>query len=865
VTLLADSPAAPAPQPLPPPAGATSSLARWRVAARLARREVRRRPGRAVLVVLLVAVPVAALMFGAAFARTEHAAGALDQFGQAEVRIDTWATPVDLSTGALDRLVPDDLPRTSWVEAGLPLRSASVPGRASIFTDVLTVDLADPLANGVAHVIDGRAPTGAGEAAVSRGFADFVGVEVGDELTLAHPAQTFTVVGLLATSRTQFSELVVAPGFDMGAVRPSYRTGVVLVGERGDDTVLGRLLAVGPLASTNRSFSTYAEAARYQPEFMLFVWIAVAMFLSMVGIVIAAAFAVSGRRQLVSIGQLSAAGSDPSVLRRFLALQGTWLGLVGVATGSSMAAALIAVLRVPLFDGRIVVRASDWVVIAAMAVVVATLAAVLPVRSLATMSPLTALGGRQPVKPVRARAVRAGAVLAAGGLAAMVAATAIASASSGIGDAALTWLVLLGAVGSMALLAGVVLLCPLVVAGATALVRPIGGSMRLASRELDRHRARSGALVAAIAVIGAAAFAVGSLVEYGASNASWQSALDRSVIGVQAYDQPSGRSIDPEVVRPDVRAEVEAVVGPLTWWRTEMVTLPSAVRNGTTVTDTAYSATAEALAAAGFDAETIERIVAAPVAVVQNSSQTPIPRQFVDDLAASLGVEPAEVLVVADPVDDRPWLDFMRVVVAPALADSLGLERSWITLNGRGDRAFTRDELERLSNRLVPYPEEQYFVDVPSSETEGSLSLSTPAMINPLALWARWLLIGGVSLLVAIVVALGLALWAAEGRDERTTLQVLGAAPATNAGVVAWKALLLAVIGGVLALPLGYGTLVLLARAAAGEPSTSVPFPWAVAVAVMVIIPVVIAAASGGLSLAAQQRTRRLVRPGQLD
>jgi hypothetical protein len=575
----------------------------------------------------------------------------------------------------------------------------------------------------------------------------------------------------------------------------------------------------------------------------LFVWIAVAMFLSTVGIVIAAAFAVSGRRQLVSIGQLSAAGSDPSVLRRFLALQGTWLGLLGAATGFLMAAALVAVLRIPAFGGRAVVHTSDWVVIATMSVVVATLAAVLPVRSLATMSPLTALGGRQPVKPVRARAVRAGAVLAAGGLAAMVAATAIASASSIIGDAALTWLVLLGAAGSMALLAGVVLLCPIVVAAATAVLRHVGGSMRLAARELDRHRARSGALVAAIAVIGAAAFSVGSLIDQSASTASWQSALDGSAIEVSASEPSGFRPLDPEVVHPGIRADVEAVVGPLTWWRTEMLTLPIVVRSGTTFADMAELATAEALAARGFDVETIERIVAAPVAVVQNSPETPVPRQFVDELAASLSVH-----------------------IAPELADGLGLKRSWITLTGRGDRTFTRAEIDRLWNTLLADPEWRYFVDVPTSETDGSLSFSTPAVVNPLALWARWLLIGGVSLLVAMVVALGLALWAVEGRDERTTLQVLGAAPTVTAGVVAWKALLLAVIGGVLALPLGYGTPALLARASAGDGlSTSMPFPWAVAAAVLVIIPIVIAAASGGLSLAAQHRTRRLVRPGQLD
>jgi hypothetical protein len=462
--------------------------------------------------------------------------------------------------------------------------------------------------------------------------------------------------------------------------------------------------------------------------------------------------------------------------------------------------------------------------------------------------------------------VRAGAVLAAGGLAAMVAATAIASASSIIGDAALTWLVLLGAAGSMALLAGVVLLCPIVVAAATAVLRHVGGSMRLAARELDRHRARSGALVAAIAVIGAAAFSVGSLIDQSASTASWQSALDGSAIEVSASEPSGFRPLDPEVVHPGIRADVEAVVGPLTWWRTEMLTLPIVVRSGTTFADMAELATAEALAARGFDVETIERIVAAPVAVVQNSPETPVPRQFVDELAASLGVDQAEVLVVPDPAADRPWLDNLSVHIAPELADGLGLKRSWITLTGRGDRTFTRAEIDRLWNTLLADPEWRYFVDVPTSETDGSLSFSTPAVVNPLALWARWLLIGGVSLLVAMVVALGLALWAVEGRDERTTLQVLGAAPTVTAGVVAWKALLLAVIGGVLALPLGYGTPALLARASAGDGlSTSMPFPWAVAAAVLVIIPIVIAAASGGLSLAAQHRTRRLVRPGQLD
>ena len=43
-----------------------------RLAARLARREIRRRPGRTLLVALLVAIPIAAMTVGAVWIRTEH-------------------------------------------------------------------------------------------------------------------------------------------------------------------------------------------------------------------------------------------------------------------------------------------------------------------------------------------------------------------------------------------------------------------------------------------------------------------------------------------------------------------------------------------------------------------------------------------------------------------------------------------------------------------------------------------------------------------------------------------------------------------------------------------------------------------------
>ncbi|NLA37346.1 MAG: hypothetical protein GX868_16900 [Actinobacteria bacterium] len=60
-------------------------------------------------------------------------------------------------------------------------------------------------------------------------------------------------------------------------------------------------------------------------------WVAGVLALAAVGIVIASAFATSARRQLVTIGQLSANGAPSPLVLRTLALQGSWTGIIGVA------------------------------------------------------------------------------------------------------------------------------------------------------------------------------------------------------------------------------------------------------------------------------------------------------------------------------------------------------------------------------------------------------------------------------------------------------------------------------------------------------------------------------------------------------
>ncbi len=112
--------------------------------------------------------------------------------------------------------------------------------------------------------------------------------------------------------------------------------------------------------------------------------------------------------------------------------------------------------------------------------------------------------------------------------------------------------------------------------------------------------------------------------------------------------------------------------------------------------------------------------------------------------------------------------------------------------------------------------------------------------------WGRLGAIGGALLLtgllltgliIGLIIGLGMALWAAEGRDVRDTLIAIGASPRTLASLAAQKTWILAGVGTFLAVPLGYGTLYAVLRSRDDETT----FPWLFAVAAVVALRAVIA------------------------
>jgi ABC-type antimicrobial peptide transport system permease subunit len=102
-------------------------------------------------------------------------------------------------------------------------------------------------------------------------------------------------------------------------------------------------------------------------------------------------------------------------------------------------------------------------------------------------------------------------------------------------------------------------------------------------------------------------------------------------------------------------------------------------------------------------------------------------------------------------------------------------------------------------------------------------------------------------LLVLFVVTVNLALSAAETRDERDVLAVVGASPATTRRTNGYKAGLICAMGALLAVPVGFLPVVVFLTA---HDSVHLPivFPWRMVALLVVALPVVAGLVTTGAS-----------------
>jgi putative ABC transport system permease protein len=417
-----------------------------------------------------------------------------------------------------------------------------------VYLTVSDLPIGDAIAEGRFTPIEGRSPATADETALTNVLAEDLGVGLGDRIRPQLLDRQLTVVGLLDQVEYEDDVAFVAEIDDPAAnveALIDLRPGAPVPQVRGwaiQSTVAGDPFGFSDDDNSDGVYWTYVGGA---------------VALLVVGTVIAAAFAVGARRQLRSIGLLSAAGASPRTVRWFLLAQ----GVVGGALGSLLGVGL-GVLATRLFpedwvetvvdrhiDGPIT-RVADVLPILAIGTIAAVGAAWLPARSAARVPTLQALAGRRPQGRVPRRLPLLGALSVGAG-------SGLLALSIAANDTASTLAVLVAVLGSVAILVGTLAIGPWVIAGVERFSAPWPESARLAGRSLGRSRLRSSAVVGAICAVLAVLVACTTL--YRTFDAEGDGVDDRPYVadGVVVIEGDGGR-VD---VRESAAAAADLVDG----------------------------------------------------------------------------------------------------------------------------------------------------------------------------------------------------------------------------------------------------------------------------------------------------------------
>lgn len=827
------------------------------VALRLARREVVRRPWRSLVVVLLVLLPVVALTGFAVMVRTmdRTPADAFEaRWGDADIALRGTDASTDLD---LRRLVPDAEVRTF---RGGTIRAMTEDRHREWVEVTEHVPFGRNWA-AIMEGLDGRVPNGPGEVLLSTDLARALDLDVGDTLHLQRPVEAEATVVGTARWRDDLDRLAL------------------MVDDTSEGTLVDRLavLRESPISTTTLidappSFEPSAallgalrwrwadnryvgidDAPGTAQLAIVWSWVGGTVAFVIVGVVITAAFAVTARRQLRLIGQLMGNGASDRTLRWTLALQGSVVGFVGGVVGIAVAVLSLEFgqplvervvdRRIPAYD----VRIGDLVPILVLATLAATVAALIPARVAIRTSVLQALAGRRPVGPYPRRVVAWGATACAGGLVLLAVATA-GAVRGGQAGGGTTWLfVLTGIAGALGVILGTCAMAPALIARLEPLAGHLGGTARLAARSVARQRTRTGAVVAAVAVVAAGAVAAStvwfSAVEDELTEDWWT--LPDDAVSVTTWDSRTGQ----ETGRPPAEtiAELAAVLPDAEVVPVRVARVPATSGVPASETDASRLVSGPLLVA---DAATLEVLDLDPAVHDALQQKGAVIGEWMD---AVIAPTPAPPVDQGDPVlvDDRGQVTAVRLdagvvdvrllprdLITEELAIDLGLSIEPGGTYLHASAPLTVDQRDALRDI-----QEDTWVQGVGPNVD--VSFHDPTWVPSTTLVTSVIL--AVATAVALgVVGLGLALSAAETKDERDVLAVIGARPSTLRRLAATKALVLAVTGTVIGVPLGFvPTWVVAAASNAGAyDPTPVVFPWIQVVLLVVAVPLVATAAT---------------------
>lgn len=460
-------------------------MSSWKPLARLAWRDVRRRPLRTTLIALVVAIPVVVITMVNIGMHAATDESYLDmQFGRTEGRTEVYGD-VDVDNRFAD------------ADAVVERRRAGLATDATSPDDEMRVVIADagdvfsPSLTGVYELVDGRVP-GDAELTVSGALRRESGIDVGDVVYVGRDRRAFDVVGIHQRRNALGVASIALSSMDTGGTlglldqTVAYYTDVETLISAGSDSTPGSF-------GSGYFLRADQQLDRVPAEVRFGVQMGSAAFLIVLALLISSAFASGARRQLREVGLIAANGADPRQVRRAFALQGAITALAGLALGWTIVIVAVVAGR-DLIDRLVGERVSygvvpvDLLVSALLVVGAGTLAAWWPARVVARTPLLSALAGRRPTRPASPGMPLAGVVLGGIGIALVL---------TGLGAGTANGNLVI--VGIVSLIVAVTVTSSWLVSVTGRLLGRFGGVLRVTGRNLDRQRTHTGPLVASIA------------------------------------------------------------------------------------------------------------------------------------------------------------------------------------------------------------------------------------------------------------------------------------------------------------------------------------------------------------------------------
>lgn len=339
---------------------------------------------------------------------------------------------------------------------------------------------------------DGRYPGNTDEIAVTDGVAETFGLRIGS--TFDADGRDRTVVGVVENPSDLGAEFALVSPSD----RDRAESVTVLVGETasGGDEIEQAFeeLGMAHLGGRGAGFDQEIDSRGVDERAMVTVAVlgVTTVALALVSLVAAAGFVVLAQRRLRQLGMLGAIGATEKHLRLVVVANGAIVGVVAAGLGAAVGIAgwVVAASRMePAVGHRIDTWDLPWWAMAAalaLVVLAATAAAWWPARAMARVPITSALSGRPPPpRPAHHSAAVAGVLVGVG------------VASLALSDRTNELLVI---AGTLATVAGMLLVSPLAIRVVASAVRGLPVAVRLPLRDLGRHQARSGFALAGISL-----------------------------------------------------------------------------------------------------------------------------------------------------------------------------------------------------------------------------------------------------------------------------------------------------------------------------------------------------------------------------